>query len=88
MAIIAYIIFGPVFSATAQPMIDQALSTELGQTEGITLLITEKGNILAQNAIDSFVSGLRNQSLGLIIASVVLIGGGVVWHNWDRIRRV
>jgi len=88
MAIIAYIIFGPVFSATAQPVIDQALPTELGQAEGITLLIAEKGNILAQNAIDSFVSGLRNQSLGLIIASVVLIGGMVVWHNWDRIRRV
>ncbi|NQT04373.1 MAG: hypothetical protein HQ577_00025 [Dehalococcoidia bacterium] len=87
MAIIAYIIFGPVFSATAQPMIDQALSMEFGQPEGITLLIVEKGNILAHNAIDSFVGGLRNQSLGLIIASVVLIGVGAVWHNWDRIRR-
>nr|MBC8477848.1 hypothetical protein [Dehalococcoidia bacterium] len=50
-------------------------------------LIVEKGNILAHNAIDSFVGGLRNQSLGLIIASVVLIGAGVVWHNWDKIRR-
>ena len=88
MAIIAYIIFGPVFSATAQPMIDQALSMEFGQPEGITLLIAEKGNLLAHNAVDSFVSGLRNQSLGLIIASVVLIGAGVVWHNWDKIRRV
>ena len=87
MAIIAYIIFGPVFSATAQPMIDQAISMEFGQTEGMSSLIAEKGNILAHNAIDSFVSGLRNQSLGLIIASVVLVGAGVVWHNWDRIRR-
>jgi len=87
MAIISYIIFGPVFSATAQPMIDQALSMEFGQAEGITLLIAEKGNILAHNAVDSFVSGLRNQSLGMIIAAVVLIGAGVVWHNWDRIRR-
>ena len=87
MAIIAYIIFGPVFSATAQPMIDQALAMEFSQAEGMTSLIAEKGNILAHNAIDSFVSGLRNQSLGLIIASVVLVGAGVVWHNWDRIRR-
>ena len=87
MAIIAYIIFGPVFSATAQPMIDQALAMEFSQAEGMTSLIAEKGNILAHNAIDSFVNGLRNQSLGLIIASVVLIGAGVVWHNWDKIRR-
>jgi hypothetical protein len=87
MAIIAYIIFGPVFSTTAQPIIDRALLMEAGQAEGVTLLIAEKGSMMAHNAIDSFVSGLRNQSLGLIIASVVLIGGGVVWHNWDRIRR-
>jgi len=87
MAIMAYIIFGPVFSATAQPMMDQAITTEFGQSEGITSLLTEKGTELAQNAVDFFVSGLRNQSLGLIIASVVLIGVGVVWHNWDKIRR-
>jgi hypothetical protein len=87
MAIITYIIFGPVFSATAQPAIDQALSMEFGPAEGMALLIAEKGNTLAHNVIDSFVSGLRSQSLGLIIAAVVLIGGGVVWHNWDRIRR-
>ena len=74
------------FSATAQPVIDQALM-ELGQVEGITPSIAEKGAILAHNAIDSFVSGLRNQSLGILIASMLLIGAGVVWYNWDKIRR-
>ncbi len=88
MAIISYIVFGPVFSATAQPVIGQALSMELSKAEGMTLLIAEKANVVAHNVIDSFISGLRNQSLGLIIAAVVLIGGGVVWHNWDRIHRV
>jgi hypothetical protein len=53
----------------------------------MTPSIAEKGAILAHNAIDSFVSGLRNQSLGILIASVLLIGAGVVWHNWDKIRR-
>ena len=87
MAIIAYIIFGPVYSATAQPMIDQAITMDFGQSEGMTSLLAEKGIALARNAIDFFVSGLRNQSLGLIIASVLLVGAGTVWYNWHRIRR-
>ncbi len=86
MSVIAFTSFGPVFSATAQPVIDQTLM-ELSQVEGITPSIAEKGAILAHNAIDSFVSGLRNQSLGILIASVLLIGAGVVWYNWDKIRR-
>ena len=86
MSVIAFISFGPVFSATAQPVIDQTLMG-LSQVEGITPSIAEKGAVLAHNAIDSFVSGLRNQSLGILIASVLLIGAGVVWHNWDKIRR-
>ncbi len=86
MSVIAFISFGPVFSAAVQPAIDQTLM-ELSQVEGITPSIAEQGAILAQNAIDSFVSGLRNQSLGIVIASVLLIGAGVVWHNWGKIRR-
>jgi len=86
MALIAYIIFGPVFSATAQPVIDQTLAMEFNQTEGITSLMAQKGTILAHNAVDSFISGLRNQAIAIIIASVVLIGVGVVLHNWDKIH--
>jgi hypothetical protein len=87
MAIIAYIIFGPVFSATAQPVIDRTVTTGFGQTEGITSLMAQKGITVAQNTIDSFISGLKNQAIAITIASVVLIGVGVVLHNWERIRR-
>ena len=87
MAIIAFITFGPVFSATAQPAIDRMLGMEFNQTD-ITSLIAEKGITLAHNAIEVFISGLRNQSLIIIIVSVVLVGVGVVWHNWVRIRRI
>jgi len=86
MAIIAYIIFGPVFSATAQPEIDRTVTTEFGQTEGIASLVAQKGVAVVQNAIGSFISGLKNQAIAIAIASVVLIGVGVVLHNWDRIR--
>ena len=87
MAIIAFITFGPVFSTTAQPVIDRTLAMESNQT-GITSLIAERGITLAHNAIETFISGLRNQSLVIIFVSVVLIGTGVVWSNWGRIRRI
>jgi hypothetical protein len=87
MSIIAYIIFGPVYSATAQPMIDQTLTTGLVPTDGVASLMAQKGVDLARNAIDTFISGLRNQAIAIIIASVVLVGVGVVLHNWEKIRR-
>jgi hypothetical protein len=68
-------------------MLDQALTADFGQSEGMTSLLAEKGVTLARNAIDFFVSGLRNQSLDLIIVSVLLVGAGTVWYNWHRIRR-
>jgi hypothetical protein len=85
MSVIAFIGFGPVFSAVAQPPIDQIL-LDLKQIEGIIPSIAEKGSVLVQNAIDSFIGGLRNQSLGILIASVLIIGAGIVLHNWDKIR--
>lgn len=87
MSIIAYIIFGPVYSAAAQPVINQALTMEFGQSGGMSSLLAEKGADLAQNAIDTFIRGLRNQAIAITIASVVLLGVGVVLHNWEKIRR-
>ncbi|HEY82453.1 MAG TPA: hypothetical protein G4O01_04085 [Dehalococcoidia bacterium] len=87
MAVLAYLAFGPLFSAMAQPRIDEALMSAVGQVSGFQALAAEKGVSLAQNAIDSFIGGLRGQALGLLIVSGVLIGVGVVWHFWGRIRQ-
>ncbi len=87
MSIIAYVIFGPVYTAAAQPVIDRTLTAGFGQTDGVALLMAQKGVDLAQNAVATFISGLRNQAIAIIIASVVLVGVGVVLHNWGKIRR-
>jgi len=85
MSLIAYVIFGPVFSATAQPRIDRTLATGFSQAGGIASLMAEKGVTLAQNAIASFINGLRNQAIAIIIASVVLIGVGVFLHHREKV---
>jgi hypothetical protein len=86
MAIIAYIAFGPVFSATVAPRIDEALVPATGQADGVQALMAEKGVTMVQNAIGGFVGGLRSQATGLLAASAVLIGVGIVGHFWGRIR--
>ncbi|MBA7630653.1 hypothetical protein ES703_38177 [subsurface metagenome] len=85
MAIIAYVIFGPLFSAMVQPRIDEALIPAVGQAEGLQALMTGKGITIAQNAIASFVGGLKAQALGLLVVSLLFVGVGVFWPIWPRI---
>jgi len=85
MAIIAYIVFGPLFSAMVQPRLDDALMQAVGQAEGFQALVAGKGITIAQSAIDSFIGGIKGQALGVLVASVVLIGLGSFWHIWARI---
>lgn len=86
MALIAYVAFGPLFSAMVQPNIDDALMQAVGQAEGFQALVADKGVTIAQNAIDSFVGGIKGQALGLLIVSLVLIVSGGVWYIRDKRR--
>ncbi|HEX77020.1 MAG TPA: hypothetical protein G4O03_01215 [Dehalococcoidia bacterium] len=87
MAIIAYAIFGPLFSALAQPKIDDALTGAVSQAEGFQALLADKGVTMAQNAIDSFVGGLKSQALSLLAVALALIALGSAWHIWAGKRR-
>ena len=77
IAIITCIAFGPVFSATAQPMIDEALMQTVGQAEGFQSLLADKGVTIAQNSIDSFVGGIKTQAFTLLGVSLVLVTAGI-----------
>ncbi len=79
-ALIAYVIFGPVFSVVVAPQISQALAQAVSQTQGIAT-IAGKGATLAQSAIDSFIGGLKLETLGLLALSLVLIVLGSIWHR-------
>jgi len=77
IAIITYIAFGPVFSATAQPRIDEALMQTVGQAEGFQALLGNKGIAIAQNSIDSFVGGIKTQAFILLGVSLALVATGI-----------
>ena len=85
MAIITYLIFGPLFSAMVQPRIDDAVMPAVSQAEGLQALMAGKGITIAQNAIASFVGGIKSQALGLLVASLLLLVVGVFWPIWPRI---
>ena len=86
MAIIAYIVFGPLFSAMVQPRIGEALMPAVGQAEGLPALLADKGVTMVQNAAVSFIGGIKNQALILLGVSLVLIVLGCVWPIWFRRR--
>ncbi len=92
MALIAYIVFGPLFSAMVQPRLDEALLPAIGQAEGLPAMVMTKGITIVQNAITSFVGGIKSQALGLLVASLLLLVVGVFWpiwpRIWTRIRRI
>ena len=45
----------------------------------VEMVMTEKGNEIAYNAISSFASGTQNKALYLMIASGVVIVGTIAW---------
>jgi hypothetical protein len=84
MALISYVLWGPVFSSLALPRIDEAVMPLTQQAEGVQGVVAAKAMTLVRNAVDGFVGGLKAQSLGLLIGSAVLIGAGVFWYYRTR----
>jgi len=84
--LIAYIAFGPVFSAFAEPRIDKALNESLGTTDGLGALAADKGVAVARDTVDSFVGGINIQAIVLLVLSLAAIAV-VVWHPWSRRTR-
>ena len=87
MAVIAYIVFGPLFSAMVQPRLDEALLPAVGQAEGLQAMIAAKGVTIVQNAVASFIGGLKSQAICILAVSVLLIGLAVAWPILARMRR-
>jgi hypothetical protein len=85
-SLIAYVAFGPVFSAVAQPRIDDAFVEAVGQAEGVQALAADKGVAIAQNAIDNFIGGINIQAIVLLVVSLVVITVVVLqpWRRWRK----
>jgi hypothetical protein len=85
-SLIVYVAFGPVFSAVAQPRIDDAFIEAVGKAEGVQALAADKGVAIAQNAIDSFVGGINIQAIVLLVVSLVAIAVVVLqpWRRWRK----
>jgi hypothetical protein len=82
---LVYVIFGPVYTVVAAPQIHSSLRAEFGEgTTALDSLLSNKGVTTAENAINFFVSGLKDQSLILLISSLAILAGGVVW---DLLRK-
>jgi hypothetical protein len=83
-SLIAYIAAGPVFSALARPGIDDAIASAAGhQTSVVGTMAADKGIEVAEDAVDTFISGINIEAIVLFVLCLVVIAV-VVWHPWSR----
>ncbi|MBI2958512.1 MAG: hypothetical protein HYY32_06675 [Chloroflexi bacterium] len=85
-AVAVTILFGPVFSATAQPQIHQQLDRMGTAAGGFQGLLNQKAASMAENAVMAFVSGLLKQGVLLLVTSTILLFASIVWYI-DDMRR-
>lgn len=84
-AIITFIAFGPVFSSVAEPRIhDQLVQQFSGGSSALETLLNNKAVSVAENAIDSFMSGIQKQALTLLFTSLVVLCFGIVWYIQEK----
>jgi hypothetical protein len=83
-SLIAYIASGPVFSAVAKPQIDDAIVSAVGQQSTVVgTMAADKGIAVAEDTVDSFVSGINIEAIVIFVLCLVVIAV-VVWHPWSR----
>lgn len=84
-ALITFIAFGPVFSSVAEPRIhDQLVQQVSGSSSALETLLSNKGVSMAENAISSFVSGIKKEALTLLFTSLIILGCGIVWYIQEK----
>jgi len=79
-SLIVLIVAGPVFSALVQPQIDKLTQTSAAPGS-LDALLADKGRAIAQNAIASFIGGIRLQAAALLVVSAGLTALGSILHR-------
>lgn len=78
-----------VYANVAEPEIDKLLAEHLDPLEydGLQRVLTEKGNEMIHNTFDSFIAGMKNQTIYMMIAAGAGLLGVAVWYVVDARRR-
>ena len=84
--LIFYIASGVCYSHFGEPAIQRILP-DPADYQGIESVMIDKGNEMANNAIDTFVSGIRSMALYTMIGSGAVFLGIIVWSMIKRDRQ-
>ncbi len=84
--LIFYIASGVGYSHFGEPAIQRVLP-DPADYQGIESVMIDKGNEMANNAIDTFFSGIRSMALYTMIGSGVVFLGIIVWSMIKRDRQ-
>ena len=73
-ALVAYVIFGPVYSGVFESRVQDTLDEVTEDREGVSLLIAEKAITIVENVVGDFASGAANLALPILIIAVIVFG--------------
>jgi hypothetical protein len=85
-SIIVFIATALIYSNVGEPKISE-LKLDPGEYQGVERVMAEKGNELIQRSADSFVNGMKANTIYVIIASGVGLLGVVGWYIADHRRK-
>ena len=85
-SVIVFITIVLIYSNVGEPKISE-LKLNLDEYQGVEQVMAEKGNELIQRSADSFVSGLKANTIYAIIAPGVGLLGVIGWYIVDRRRK-
>jgi len=79
--IIAYVLFGPVFSSVGRPPIDEALGQTVAGSQGVGQVVAVKAVQIVEDSLDTFMNGLKVRALMVVVVSIVLIVVGILLRH-------
>jgi hypothetical protein len=85
-----YIVTGAVYSTAGKSSLQDG-PFDVAEYEGVAAVVAEKGNEIAVDSVNSYVSGMRNKALFIVIGSAAGLAGAIVWSRrraYDEARRL
>jgi len=79
-SLVFYVVTGAVYSTVGKSRLqDGPLDT--AEYDGVAAVMVEKGNEVIVDSVNSYVSGMRNKALFIVIASGAGLTGAIVWSR-------
>jgi len=86
-SVIAYALYGPVYAMVASPRLHQFILDQVHQAGDVPQVFTDKAVTVATNLMDTFMAGIANQALVVLVVTGLVVVGAIVVPIYLRRRK-